>query len=291
MTDPTTAYTAALVERTVVITWPDNDRGGATPPPDGWQEKAWAQEPTLHEIDEGSVSGCSALRWRNDPRSDAELLAVSLTLVGAAPAVVPSVGGAALRDRVRRAVCEAEGFAWDSDMLEPDEYGDVADAVLAVLPAPADRAAVLTDAADAVVAVRDAEYGPGEFKAEKRALNRAIERLRRLAGEAAPDNTETPSVALGRQMIERMADRVTESGTCTNCRGSGLDPRRNGDFACSDCPPDDEAPTAETVHGCPPDGSGVTPCCGRTPFELPRTDRMSTDSTVATCRADEPGGA
>lgn len=44
----------------------------------------------------------------------------------------------ALRDRIRRAICEAEGFAWDPDMLEPDEYGEVADAVLAVLPAPAD---------------------------------------------------------------------------------------------------------------------------------------------------------
>ncbi|MFD6656865.1 hypothetical protein ACFWEB_17195 [Streptomyces parvus] len=40
---------------------------------------------------------------------------------------------AATRDRIRRAVCEAEGFAWDTDMLEPDEYGEVADAVLAVL--------------------------------------------------------------------------------------------------------------------------------------------------------------
>jgi hypothetical protein len=39
----------------------------------------------------------------------------------------------ALRDRLRRAICEAEGFAWDSDMLEPDEYGDHADAVLQVL--------------------------------------------------------------------------------------------------------------------------------------------------------------
>jgi hypothetical protein len=40
---------------------------------------------------------------------------------------------AGLRDELRRAVCEAEGFAWDSDMLEPDEYGDHADTVLAVL--------------------------------------------------------------------------------------------------------------------------------------------------------------
>ncbi len=42
-----------------------------------------------------------------------------------------------LRDRIRRAICEASGFEWDDDGLEPDEYGEHADAVLAVLPAPA----------------------------------------------------------------------------------------------------------------------------------------------------------
>lgn len=41
-------------------------------------------------------------------------------------------------------------------------------------------------------------------------------------------------------------------------------------------------PQPEIVHGCPPDGSGLTPCCGRTPFELPRTDRISSEEPV-TC--------
>lgn len=41
-------------------------------------------------------------------------------------------------------------------------------------------------------------------------------------------------------------------------------------------------PQPEIVHACPPDGSGLTPCCGRTPFELPRTDRISSE-TPATC--------
>jgi hypothetical protein len=74
--------------------------------------------------------------------------AVVSALRAALEPAVSSVGQAptpnrtALRDRIRRAVCEAEGFAWDSDMLEPDEYGEVADAVLAVLPEPTDRAAV-----------------------------------------------------------------------------------------------------------------------------------------------------
>ncbi|MFI1942037.1 hypothetical protein ACH44C_33505 [Streptomyces purpureus] len=45
----------------------------------------------------------------------------------------PTTKAASLRDRIRRAFCEASGFAWDSDMLEPDEYGDHADAVLQVI--------------------------------------------------------------------------------------------------------------------------------------------------------------
>lgn len=38
-----------------------------------------------------------------------------------------------------------------------------------------------------------------------------------------------------------------------------------------------------TTHACPPDGSGLTPCCGRTPFELPRTDRITNDPEHVTC--------
>lgn len=44
-----------------------------------------------------------------------------------------------LRDRIRRAICEASGFTWLPDeLMEFDEYGEHADAVLAVLPEPAD---------------------------------------------------------------------------------------------------------------------------------------------------------
>ncbi|MFE6103214.1 hypothetical protein ACFVQ4_25100 [Streptomyces laurentii] len=45
----------------------------------------------------------------------------------------PASETASLRDQLRKAICEANGFAWDSDMLEPDEYGEHADVVLAVL--------------------------------------------------------------------------------------------------------------------------------------------------------------
>lgn len=45
---------------------------------------------------------------------------------------------------------------------------------------------------------------------------------------------------------------------------------------------DEEVERAEVVHGCPPDGSGLTPCCRRTPFELPPGDRISSEAPV-TC--------
>lgn len=47
------------------------------------------------------------------------------------------------------------------------------------------------------------------------------------------------------------------------------------------------APSAEKdapVHACPPKGSGVMPCCGRTPFEVSLTDRMTLEPDRVTCR-------
>nr|WP_162947174.1 hypothetical protein [Streptomyces acidiscabies] len=104
----------------------------------------------------------------------------------------PPADRAALRDRIRRVLCEADGHGalWGTDMLEPDEYGETADAVLAVLLAPdptvaADRAAVLTEAADAIdgetQALKDAEV----LEQEKfRPCRDASAQLRRMAAEA-----------------------------------------------------------------------------------------------------------
>jgi hypothetical protein len=39
----------------------------------------------------------------------------------------------------------------------------------------------------------------------------------------------------------------------------------------------------EITHQCPPDGQYVTPCCGLTPFELPRGDRITEDPALVTC--------
>lgn len=39
----------------------------------------------------------------------------------------------------------------------------------------------------------------------------------------------------------------------------------------------------EIVHACPPGSSGVTPCCGRTPFELDPRSRMTIRAELVTC--------
>lgn len=123
--NPTPDYTATVVERTIVVRWPDNARLGATPPPDGWQERAWA-EPTLHEIDEGSVSGCSVLRWRDDPRPDNVLLAVSLALVSGQPAV-PSVSAVDQTTRDRIAEAPVDRAALSAKLWEVAEQHIVAE--------------------------------------------------------------------------------------------------------------------------------------------------------------------
>ena len=47
----------------------------------------------------------------------------------------------------------------------------------------------------------------------------------------------------------------------------------------------------KTTHLCPENGKNVMRCCGRTPLELPRTDRMTPDADLATCRRDETAKA
>ncbi len=37
------------------------------------------------------------------------------------------------------------------------------------------------------------------------------------------------------------------------------------------------------VHRAPPIGTGMFPCCGKTPFEVPETDRMTNDPLLVSC--------
>jgi hypothetical protein len=42
------------------------------------------------------------------------------------------------------------------------------------------------------------------------------------------------------------------------------------------------------VHQSPPGDAAVTPCCGKSPFELPATDRMTIDPISVTCNVRVP---
>lgn len=44
-------------------------------------------------------------------------------------------------------------------------------------------------------------------------------------------------------------------------------------------------------HSCPTGDSGVMPCCGRTPFEVSRDDRMTLDESLVTCYGGYPKAA
>ena len=85
-----TGHIAEMVERTVVVTCPDNDHGGVALPADGWEDRAHATHPTLHAVEGPMVSGCYALRWRDDPASNDELIARSLRIIRAEPAATPA---------------------------------------------------------------------------------------------------------------------------------------------------------------------------------------------------------
>ncbi|MGW1784880.1 hypothetical protein ACWCQQ_38120 [Streptomyces sp. NPDC002143] len=229
-------FTATITERTVVVTWPGNERGGATPPPDDWQDRAWAQEPTLHEIDEGSVSGCSVLRWRNHPRSDAELVAVSLSLVSGEP--MPATGSwpdrATLRDRIAETLRECgiydtEERLWRS--LSPAWIEEIGPAVLAVLPPPADQAAVL---AEAIRRVED----PAERAKTTTGLGLGWESardvLRRLADVAQRSDTTADRAAvllwaadqIDAETRQLKVDGVLEQGKFRSCRDVSTQLRR-----------------------------------------------------------------
>jgi hypothetical protein len=46
-------------------------------------------------------------------------------------------------------------------------------------------------------------------------------------------------------------------------------------------------PRNEVTHRCPPGDSGIMPCCGRTPFEVPRSDRLTSDTSLTTCGTEQ----
>ncbi|MEU1122156.1 hypothetical protein ABZ371_00850 [Streptomyces sp. NPDC005899] len=111
-------------------------------------------------------------------------------------------GADGLRDRIAQALAADDGHPWDTLSTQAQQhYRDNADAVLAVLPAPADRVAVLREAASVLDrrATGIDAFSSSDFGEEARAvreLANAANELRRLADEAqqpAPAVTEEPT--------------------------------------------------------------------------------------------------
>jgi hypothetical protein len=90
-----------------------------------------------------------------------------------------------------------------------------------------------------------------------------------------------------------------EAGVRLMAKGSDMTDNQGGGFGSTHAPKDQETANkrawkaaegryGKVVHQTPPDGSGTMPCCGSTPFEVPRWHRMATDPTLVTCGKHVP---
>ncbi|MYR30666.1 MULTISPECIES: hypothetical protein [unclassified Streptomyces] len=138
-----------------------------------------------------------------------------------------------LRDRVRQAICEASGFEWDPDWQEVDEYGEVADAVLAILPAPADLAwgeslSATGDGADMRVSIDVLLPGSdtpapltlnradaamlhaqlGDALGEQQETHPATDRRERIAAAIRAESSRVDDLALADAVLPAPADRA-----------------------------------------------------------------------------------
>lgn len=51
--------------------------------------------------------------------------------------------------------------------------------------------------------------------------------------------------------------------------------------------PEIEEQSGAPIHAVPPCGSGLMPCCKKTPFEVPGTDRITNEPDRVTCAVEE----
>jgi hypothetical protein len=115
--------------------------------------------------------------------ADVERVVAAIRTAAGQPA--PATDRDALRDRIRKVLAAANGFSFAD--LEPHNYRKAADAVLSVLPEPADRATVLDEAADALAA-RDPATAP---LVGFHARGEDVALLRRMAAEARATEPDT----------------------------------------------------------------------------------------------------
>lgn len=231
-----------------------------------WREAAVFVEAMNEACD--SKRPCESCTTRED-------VADALRLVADVPVPPPAPradGRAALRDRIARAIFGAHSpgiDVWDTAGAHAQAVCRAeADAVLAVLPEPADQAdrvAVLAEVADWLKAWRPEFFERWAITEQERyegGVDDAAAELRRWADEA--QQPEPPSVALARQSQETLIRRITD-GPCV------AGEQQN------------ETPEAATVHAVPlPGSNGISSCCGRPPCEFVG-ERVTRDLDKVTC--------
>jgi hypothetical protein len=89
--------------------------------------------------------------------------------------------------------------------------------------------------------------------------------------------------------MDAIVDALTAMGAVGNILNAayagGADPTGVADSTAAIQAAINAAVPVEVTHQCPPEG-GVMPCCGLTPFEVPRTDRMTEDTALVTCSGE-----
>ena len=228
------------------------------------------------------------------------------------PGAEPAGERAALRDRIAEAIRDAacsgdcgeteeecakeriQPFAWHHGRLavvegEPEQF---ADAVLAVLPEPADRAAVVAQAVRACAEHLRITYSDTwtadaanslDLHAARIERGEPIALLRRLADETPAAEAQPESCAHCGQPISRI--------TGTLAAWWVHDPGGN-----TVCHPEQAASstratpkTAVTMHAIPlPGSNGISACCGRPPCEFVG-ERVTRDPDKVTCTGAAAG--
>ena len=262
----------------------------------------------------------------DDPRTIAAFAAAVARAHAAASAVVavavPPTGQTALRDRIAAAllahikwatVSETQPYDGLTSLLAANEF-DLADAVLAVLPPPADRAAVLREEAALIRAHcpdhLDSDSAEGAWMACH--CDVADDMLRRLVDEtqpseapahscgncegidpgsclANPDRPKPPPMDPWRILgIDNCLTPATHNQGCACTAAAEPEPVRHAPgtaILCPDCSARGHAVCMADVpvHAVPlPGSNGISACCGRPPCEFVG-ERVTRDPGAVTC--------
>lgn len=84
-----------------------------------------------------------------------------------------------------------------------------------------------------------------------------------------------------------MSEHLPQDPICLELYGPH-DPRFRSCAGCNAYRRVREDERHSVIHACPPEGSGVMPCCGCTPFEVPLTHRLTLEPDNVTCGKNDP---